>query len=104
MATVNVVKFEDIALDGTVRRVSYDYDDATLFVTAVRMFNNSTDVPLPAQATVLKNGRTFSRTEPPGGPSAVEFVQAIPTNAANRMELFVNATNGRLDGVDWNIG
>jgi hypothetical protein len=34
----------------------------------------------------------------------VEFVQNIATNAAQRMELFVNATNGRLDGVDWQIG
>jgi hypothetical protein len=104
MATQTVVKFEDFKADGTVRRVRYLYDDVSLFLTAVLMFNNTTDIPLPAKATVNANGRSFSRTEPPGGPTAVEFVQTIATNAAQRMELFVNATNGRLDGVDWQIG
>jgi len=104
MATVNRVIFEDINNAGGVRRLSYDYDDQTLFLTAVHMLNTTTDIPFPAQATVVKNGRTFSRTEPPGGANATEFVQSIPTGAANRMELFINATNGRLDGISWSIG
>ena len=104
MATQTVVKFIDTKVDGTFRRLTYDYDDGTLFLTAVRMLNTTTDLALPAKATVNANGRTFSHTEPPGGATAVEFVQIVPTNAAQRMELFVNAGNGRLDGVDWQIG
>jgi hypothetical protein len=78
MATQTVVKFEDFKADGTVRRVRYQYDDVSLFLTAVLMFNNTTDIPLPAKATVNANGRSFSRTEPPGGST----LQTIATNAA----------------------
>ena len=104
MATVNRVIFQDPHPDGGIRQLSYDYDDQTLFMTAVRMLNTTNATPFPAKATVIANGRTVSHTEPPGGAGASEFVQSIPTGAANRFELFVNPGNGRLDGVDWQIG
>lgn len=104
MATQTGIKFEDFKADGTVRRVSFTWDDQTLFLTAVMLFDNTVDIPLPVKATVIKNGRTFQRTEAPGGPTEVEFVQPVPTNAASRLELFVNPDNGRLDGIDWQIG
>jgi hypothetical protein len=80
--------------------VTIFWDDVTLFLNRVVVDNTQGIYPLPCKATVLKNGRTFQATVQPGN----TLDQAIATNQANRMELFINPDNGRLDGVDWSIG
>lgn len=75
------------------------YDDQALLITRIVIDNTNGKFPLKAKAVVLANGRTFQTTVNPGD----TLDQNIPTNQANRMELFVDA-RGRLDGVDWNIG
>ena len=107
MATVNVVKFDNpyVMPDGTPdggRQLTYDYDDTTLRITAVRMLNTTTTLDFNVIATVISNGRTVTHLEPPGGPTAVEFVQTIGTGVAQRFQLIVNA-KGWLDNVDWQI-
>ncbi len=92
MSIVNVV------LSPAPNLVSYDYDDVSMWLTAVHVVNTGL-YPLPASATVTSNGRTFSHTTAPGD----TFNQSIPTGVATRLSNFVNA-QGRVDGVDWNIG
>ena len=75
------------------------WDDQTLLITRIVIDNTQGKYPLKAKAVVNANGRTFQTTVNPGD----TLDQAIPTNQANRMELFLDA-KGRLDGVDWNIG
>lgn len=78
--------------------VTIFWDDVTLFLTRVEIDNTQGLQPLHVSATVLKNGRTFDRTVAVGD----TLNQNIPTNQANRLELFINQ-KGFLDGVDWSI-
>jgi len=77
--------------------VYYDYDDATLYLTAARCINGG-PLPVTIQVTQVGNRRTYSRTCPAGQTTS----QNIGTNAAQRLELTVTP-NGRLDGIDWSI-
>jgi hypothetical protein len=80
--------------------VTMFWDDVALLLTRVEIDNTTGQFPLKAQAVVLANGRSFQTTVQPGN----TFAQNIPTGAATRMELFINATNGRLDGIEWHLG
>lgn len=81
--------------------VTIFWDDAAspMVLTRVIIDNTQGDLPVRMTATVTSNGRTFSTTVQPGD----TFDQNIPTNPANRLAVFINA-QGRLDGVDWNVG
>lgn len=80
--------------------VTIFWDDVSLLLTQIVINNTNGRSPLPCKATVDANGRTFEFTVAPGA----TFQQNIQTNQANRMQLFINPTNGRLDGVSWQIG
>lgn len=71
----------------------YDYDDSTLFVTAVRCLNQ-TDQPAYASATDLTRNRTYERE----WPAQATTEQAIPTGAAQRLVLTVSPS-GRFDNL-----
>ena len=90
MATVT--KLEAEYADGLVR-FEYDYDDATLRLTALRCVNNTSQAAY-GKATQTSNGRTHERTFGADQTTAV----AIPTGAAQRLQL-VLGSNGKLDGV-----
>lgn len=77
--------------------VYYDYDDATLFMTAARCVNGG-PVAVTIQVTQTATTRTYSRACPAGQTTE----QKIGTNAAQRMALTVTP-NGKLDGIDWEI-
>jgi hypothetical protein len=81
--------------DGNVE-FNIDYDDVTLYITAFRCINGSTQNAY-GRATRLSNGKTYERVFPPGTITVV-----IPTNAANRLALFLNP-NGKLDGVEYHL-
>lgn len=80
--------------------VTIFWDDQSLLLTRVIVDNTNGIYALPCKATVNANGRTFNVTVQPGD----TLDQNIPTNQAGRMELSINPTNGRLDGVSWQIG
>lgn len=80
--------------------VTIFWDDVSLLLTRVVIDNTLGLYALPAKATVTANGRTFNATVQPGN----TLDQAIPTGAATRLQLTINPDNGRLDGVDWQIG
>ena len=88
----------------TQSRVQWDngdpWDDQSLLLTAIVINNTNGIYPLPCKATVLANDRTREVTVAPGASIQIN----IPTNQANRFELNINPTNGRLDGVDWQVG
>jgi hypothetical protein len=82
------------------KTVTMFWDDVTLLLTQVVVDNTLGVYSLPATATVVANGRTFSHTTLAGD----TFTQNIGTSQATRFQLFINPDNGRLDGVDWRIG
>lgn len=71
------------------------YDDVTLYVTGIRV-DNPTDNTVWGTATDDSTGRTASHT----WLAQTDETINIPTNAAARLQLVVNA-NGRLDGVTY---
>jgi hypothetical protein len=102
MATQSRVIWEsDDNADPTHHKtVTIFWDDVTLFLTTVVINNTNGVYPLPCKATVLANGRTREATVAAGSTLQID----IATNQAQRFQLTINPTNGRLDGVDWMIG
>lgn len=78
-----------------VARLEIDYDNADLRIRTVRVVN-----PAPRGLIVTAartNGtRTYSATAPANQTTTV----TVPTTAANRLQLVVDA-QGRLDGVEY---
>jgi hypothetical protein len=74
--------------------LGYDFDDATLLITTIRVVNNSSMVA-HAEATSTSTGRAYSVDVPPGQTLNVP----IGGQQANRLQL-VTTPSGKLDGVE----
>lgn len=86
-----------IRMDGGAFEASFDYDDATLRILAVRAANTG-ERPYTIQAYASANDRTYSFTMQPG--DSVE--QPVPQTVVNRLQLSVTA-RGQLVGVNWSV-
>lgn len=76
---------------------SIDYDDTTLIVLSFSCVNNSTQNAW-GKATRISTGRSYEKVFLPG--SITIF---IPTNTAQRLELFIDPVKNALDGVDFQL-
>jgi hypothetical protein len=99
MATVtqSIAQFVD-DVSGLTAEVQIDYSDTLLRIEVVRCIN-PTSRPVLVMATRLANGRTYSNTFPAGQTSFIN----IPSGPNDRLTVFVNPTNGRIDGVEYQI-
>ena len=84
-----------VLADGQGCRLEYDYDDATLYIRAIRVVNDRVD-NVYVSATSTSSGRNYTRTCAPGTTSV-----SIPTGAAARLALRWGLLGGKLDGVEW---
>lgn len=75
-----------------------DYDDVVLRLLAIRCINGSNQ-PAFGRATALANGRTYSRTFDANQTTE----QAIPTNAANRLDITIDARGRAGAWTVWTI-
>lgn len=121
MATQTGTWYRAAALDaqgqptGAEVVIGYQYDDVTSRVTqvnatvpgawaAVVTIDRSDNSRRYGPFTIVPAGSPTNGTPPNGGQVlASPFAQAIPTTAANRLQLVVNA-RGRLVGVDVRVG
>lgn len=79
--------------DGTQCTWQYDYDDATLRISAFRCINGT--IKLGVGALIRQTDRLlYSQSFPPD----TSFI-SIPTTPAARLQL-IQLRPGRLDGVD----
>jgi hypothetical protein len=78
-------------------RFEIDYDDATLYLTALRCVN-MTAFPAYGTATQVLSGRTRTATFPANQTTTI----SIPTGGAQRLQLQLDG-RGRLDGVDYSF-
>jgi hypothetical protein len=74
------------------------YDDVDLRVRDFIGDNQSPTNAAQVAAHDIANDRTYNKT----CPAATVTTQNVPTGAAQRLQLFVNA-NGKLDGVEWSV-
>lgn len=78
-------------------QVEYDYDDVDLRIRQFRGINNQ-NIDHTVTAHDIAADRTYTKV----CPANQTTTQNVPTGAAQRLQLFVNA-NGKLDGVEWSI-
>jgi hypothetical protein len=80
--------------------VTIFWDDVSLLLTSVVVNNTNGIYPLMCAAVVdAQPNRNFNVTVQPGS----TFQQNVPTNQANRFELFMDPIHG-VTGISWNIG
>jgi hypothetical protein len=95
MATVTRVLGQASGPDGTLATVEADYEDATPFRLLALRCVNQTAGNVAVVATQVSNGRTGSRTFPPGTSTL-----SLPTGVATRLVLSAaGLRRGQLDGV-----
>lgn len=85
-----------LAETGDGARLEIDYDDVTLYLTAVRCVN-PTGRTVNVTLVQLSNGRTRSRAFGAGTTAL-----SIGTGAAQRIAMQLG-TADKLDGVNWSI-
>lgn len=95
MATVTKLL---VRMDSGAFEASYDYDDVTLRVLAIRAENKAPSRGYTIRAVTSINDRTYATTLRPS--EALD--QSIPQNVANRLQLSVNE-RGQLVGVTWSV-
>ena len=78
-----------------IASVEIDYDDVDLRVRTLRVINDHPTFSFFAYVGRSSDGLTYSTTVSPVQTLTVN----VPTNPAQRLQLTVNPTNGRLDGV-----
>lgn len=84
--------------DNAAFTITYDYDDVDLRIRAFHGDNDSLVNSAQVAAHDIAADRTYNKTCPPNTITD----QNVPTGAAQRLQLFVNA-NGKLDGVEWSV-
>lgn len=75
--------------------LSFDYDDVTLLMSAIRLDNKSSRSVF-VSATSTTNGKVYSATVAPGQLGSI----SISSTQANRLQLTV-IPPGKLDGVEY---
>ena len=75
----------------------YEYDSTTLNVTAAGCDNPGPGTAWIQAALAADGSRAKEVTIPPFTNRSV----VVPTGAAQRLRLVVNAANGKLDGIDF---
>jgi YD repeat-containing protein len=90
--TVNIGLLTDVT-DNSQATLDYDYDDASLQVTGVRIANG-TNLSTFVRVIGTANNRTYQKTT---APHTTETV-TIGSNQAARLQLTVTPS-GKLDGV-----
>lgn len=83
-----------------VASLSISYDDVLLRILSVTI-RNPTSKTVNYSAKSTSTGRTYSGTIPPNRPKTT--VTLNNTQAQNRLDITITA-NGRLDGVEYNLG
>jgi hypothetical protein len=97
MATETIERGRWSAPDGQAITISWDQDDQTLIISAVR-WNNPSTSDARVIITHLATGRTFARVLPAGTSQSV----AVPTQPNSRLTHARNA-RGKLDGIEWSV-
>lgn len=83
-----------------VADLQISYDDVLLRITNVTL-HNPTSKTIRYSATSNSNGKNYSGTIPPNTPTTSFNINNA--NAQNRLNITITA-NGRLDGVEYNLG